>query len=68
MSFTKIKGGPNLYYIFFRNDWLILVLYVYYLFLTGVDKLIVGCKLDMTIEFEMKEITIIHYFLDLVVW
>jgi hypothetical protein len=44
------------------------VLYVDDLFLTGAEKLIAGCKADMAVEFEMKDIGMMHYFLGLEVW
>jgi hypothetical protein len=68
MGFTKSEANPNLYYIFVGIDLLILVLYVDDLFLTGVEKLIAGCKADMAVEFEMKDIGMMHYFLGLEVW
>ena len=68
MSFTKSKADPNLYYIFVQIDLLILVLYVDDLFLTGAEKLVLGCKANITVEFEMKDIGMMHYFLGLEVW
>jgi hypothetical protein len=56
MGFTKSEVDPNLFYIFVGTSLLILVLYVNDLFLTGVEKLIAGCKADMAAEFEMKDI------------
>jgi hypothetical protein len=47
---------------------LILVLYVDDLILTGAKNLIVGCKSDLALEFEMKDIGPMHYFLGLEVW
>jgi hypothetical protein len=44
------------------------VLYVDDLFLTGAEKLITECKADMAAEFEMKDNSIMHYFLGLEVW
>jgi hypothetical protein len=68
MGFTKSETDPNLYYIFVGTNLLILVLYVDDLFLTSAEKLIVRCKVDMAIEFEMKDINMTHYFLGLEVW
>jgi hypothetical protein len=68
MDFTKSEANPNLYYIFVRIDLLILVLYVTNLFLTGAEKLITECKANMGVEFKMKDIGMIHYFLGLEVW
>jgi hypothetical protein len=58
MSFTKSKADPNLYYIFVQTDLLILVLFVDDLSLTSAK-----CKADMAIEFKMKDIDLMHYFL-----
>jgi hypothetical protein len=49
-------------------DQLALVLYVDDLFFTGSEKLIVGSKVDIVAEFEMKDIGMMHYFLGLEVW
>ena len=50
------------------KDPLILVLYVDDLFITGAERLIQGCKQDLASEFEMKDIRLMHYFLELEVW
>jgi hypothetical protein len=68
MGFNKSEADPNLYYIFVGTDLLILMLYVDNLFLTIVEKLIIGCKADMVAEFEMNDIDMMHYFLGLEVW
>jgi hypothetical protein len=38
------------------------------LFLTGDENLIVGCKRELSSEFEMKDLGMMHYFLGLEVW
>jgi hypothetical protein len=68
MGFTKSEADPNLYYTLVGTDLLILVLYVDDLFLIGVEKLIARCKGDMVVEFEMKDIGMLHYFSGLEVW
>ena len=50
------------------GDGFPLILHVDDLFLTGDEKLIVGCKRELTSEFEMKELGLMHYFLGLEVW
>ena len=68
MGFTKSEADPNFYYIFVAIDLLILVLYVDDLFLTSVEKIIVGCKANIEMELEMKDTSMMHYFLGLEVW
>ena len=51
-----------------KGEPLILVLYVDDLFMTGSEKLIIDCKRDLAIEFEMKDLGLMHYFLGLEVW
>jgi hypothetical protein len=68
MGFTKCELDPKLYFILVGVDPLILVLYVDYFFPAGADEIIVGCKENLAIEFEMKDIGLIHYFLGLEVW
>ena len=68
MGFEKSEADPNLYYIVVGEDTLILVLYVDDLFITGAERLIVGCKQSLTLEFKMKDIGLMHYFLALEVW
>lgn len=47
---------------------LILVLYVDDLFLICSEPLMLECKRELTSEFEMKDLGLIHYFLGLEVW
>jgi len=68
MGFTKSDADPNLYYIVVGDGPLILVLYVDDLFITGAERLISGCKEDLAMEFKMKDIGLMHYFLGLEVW
>ena len=48
-----------------KNQPLILVLYVDDMFLTGEEHLIAQCKRELAIEFEMKDLGLLHYFLGL---
>jgi hypothetical protein len=36
--------------------------------MTGDEKLIVGCKRELVSKFEMKDLGLMHYFLELEVW
>jgi hypothetical protein len=47
---------------------MILLLYVDDLFLIGEENIINECKKKLTLEFEMKYLGIMHYFLGLEVW
>eukprot|EP00253_Pinus_taeda_P008548 PITA_08548 len=47
---------------------LIIVIYVDDLILIGDDQLIKSCKEDLTKEFEMKDMGLMHYFLGMEVW
>ena len=38
------------------------------LFLTGEEQLIAQCKRELTSEFEIKDLSLMHYFLGLEVW
>ena len=68
LGFTTIEADPNIYYIVLDGKFLILVLYVDDLILTRVENLIQSCKEDLGIEFEMKDVGLIHCFLGLWVW
>ena len=68
LGFTKIKADSNLYYKIEDNGIMILLLYVDDMFLTGEDKSIIECKKKLAIEFEMKDLRMMHYFLGLEVW
>ena len=60
--------NSDLSFLLVGDNPLILVLYVDDLFLTGSEKLIAGCKRNLTSEFKMKDIRLMHYFLGLEVW
>ena len=51
-----------------ENQTLILVIYVDDIFLTGEEKMIAECKRELTSEFEMKDLGLMHYFLGLDIW
>jgi hypothetical protein len=68
LGFTKSKVDSNLYFKVMNDELVILLLYVDELFLTGEEKLITECKKNLTAEFEMKDLGLMHYFLGLEVW
>ena len=67
MGFQLSEANPNLYFLTCEVP-LILVLYVDDLFLTGDERLIGDCKSNLAVEFEMKDLGLMHYFLGLEVW
>jgi hypothetical protein len=67
MGFQRSEVDPNLYFLAGEVP-LILVLYVDDLFLTRDDQLIADCKVNLAVEFEMKDLGLMHYFLGLEVW
>ena len=68
LGFLKSDTNSNLYFKVVENQPLILVLYVDDIFLTGEEKMIVECKRELTSEFEMKDLGLMHYFLGLEIW
>jgi hypothetical protein len=58
----------NLYYKVVNNAPVILLLYVDDLFLTGANPLIIQCKKEISIEFDMKDLGLMHYYLGLELW
>ena len=68
MGFQKSDADPNLYFRVVKGETLILVLYVDDLFITREEKFIASCKKYLALEFEMKDIRLMHYFLCMEVW
>ena len=68
LGFEKSEGDSNLYYLVDGEDLIILVLYVDDLFIIGAERLIERCKLGLALEFEMKDIGLMHYLLGIEVW
>ena len=60
MGFTKSKVDSNLYYKVEEGNPMILLLYVDDLFVTGEDGLISDTKRNLTAEFKMKDLGMIH--------
>jgi hypothetical protein len=68
LGFQKIDADANMYFKVRGNQPVILILYVDDLFLTRDEGLIAWCKRELTLEFEMKDLGLMHYFLGLEVW
>ena len=65
LGFQKSEADPNLYYIVVGEDPCILVLYVDDLIIIGTNRLLAEFKKDLALEFEMKDIRLMHCYLGL---
>ena len=68
LGFTKSKADSNLYYNVEDGNPVMLLLYVDDLFVIGMDGLIDDMKRKLVVEFEMKDLGMMHYFLGMEVW
>ena len=68
LGFTKSKVDSNLYYKVEDGNPVVLLLYVDDMFVTGMDGSITDMKRKLAIEFEMKDLGMMHYFLGMEVW
>ena len=55
LDFTKSKADSNLYYKVEEDNPVILLLYVDYLFVIGMDGLIADTKRKLVVKFEIKD-------------
>ena len=67
-GFLKSDANSNLYFKVVENQPMVLVLYVDDIFLTREERIIVEFHRDLTLEFEMKDLVRMHYFLGLKIW
>ena len=68
LGFTKTKYSTNLYMKIMDDEPVILLLYVDDLFFTGNGKQITERKKKLAEEFNMKDLGLMHYFLEMEVW
>jgi superfamily I DNA and/or RNA helicase len=68
LGFTKSKENSNLYLKVVDGRLVILLSYVDDLFLTGDEKIIIDSKRNLVVEFDMKDLGMMHYFLGMEVW
>ena len=68
LAFTKSRADSNLYYKVEGGNPVILLLYVDDLFVTGMNGLIADTKRNIAVEFKMKDLGVVHYFLGMEVW
>ena len=64
-GFQKSDADANLYFKVRGNHPVILIMYVDDIFITGDEGIISWCKRELTSEFEMKYLGLMHYFLGL---
>ena len=68
LGFTTSKVDPNLYLKVLDDEPVILLMYVDDLFLIGNEKQIIENKKKLAEEFKMKDLGLMHYFLEMEVW
>ena len=68
IGFVKSIVDPNIYINVLDNEHVIILLYVDDLFITSVERRIQECKKMLAVEFEMKDLGLMHYYLGLEVW
>jgi hypothetical protein len=68
LGFSKSHVDPNLYYKVVDNEPVNILLYVDNLFIIGEESLIIQCKKEPVSEFDMKDLSLMHYYLGLEVW
>ena len=68
LGFTKSKADSNLFFKVEDGRPVMLLLYVDDLFLTENVELIKIARRRLTAKFEMKDLGMVHYFLDMEVW
>jgi hypothetical protein len=61
LGFSNRHVDPNIYYKVVNNAPVILLLYVDDMFLTGDEPLIIQCKKELSTEFDMKYLGLMHY-------
>ena len=68
LGFTESKSDSNLYFKVEGKISVMLLLYVNDLFLTRKEELIKHARRRLVVEFEIKDLGIMHYFLGMEVW
>eukprot|EP00253_Pinus_taeda_P005718 PITA_05718 len=68
LGFTKSEADAKLYHIVVEGKLFIIVPYVDDLILTNEEKLVKSCKENLTREFEMKDLELMHLFIGMEVW
>ena len=66
LGFTESKADSNLY--FKVEGRRIVMLLLYDLFLTGKEELVRDARRRLAVEFKIKDLGMMHYFLGMEVW
>jgi len=65
IRFIKSFADPNLYLKMVKDEPIIILLYVDDFFITSMDLRILECKKMLVVEFEMKDLRLMHYYIGL---
>lgn len=68
IGFVKSIVDSNLYIKVVNDELVIILLYLDDLFITDVEQRIQECKKMLAVEFDMKDLGLMHYYLGLEVW
>jgi hypothetical protein len=68
LGFSKSYADLYPYYKVVNDALVISLLYVDDLFLTHAKPLIIQCKRELALKFDMKDLGLIHYYLGLELW
>ena len=68
LGFTESKADSNLCFKVKGGRPVMLLLYVDDLFMTGKVELIKVARRRLAVEFKLKDLGMVHYFLDMEVW
>ena len=68
VDFNKSKADSNLFLKVEGRILVMLLLYVDYMFLTGKEELFKAARRRLVVEFEMKDLGMMHYILGMEVW
>jgi hypothetical protein len=68
LGFTNTVVNPHVYYLYGKSDFLVLVVYVDDMIITGSSKKLISWCKKLERKYDMKDIELMHYFLGLVIW
>jgi len=68
LGFVRGVIDPNLYIKVFKNDAVIIFLYVDEWLIIGMEHCFHQCKKDIIVEFDMNDLGLMHYCLRIEIW